>query len=117
MTSTRQKGVFHCPRCGPERPFAHKVVQRYFTLYFIPLIPMGKAGEYVECTQCSGTFGVEALHYDPAVARQKTIDHIKHLLYAVVTSAGPLTETRVAKLLDTLGRIAGLQGEPEDLRQ
>lgn len=36
-------------------------MKRYFTLYFIPLFPLGSSGQYVECANCTGTFGVEAL--------------------------------------------------------
>jgi hypothetical protein len=61
MTRTASEGLFHCPRCGPERTYRHKQVKRWFTLYFIPVIPLGLAGEYVECGSCAATFGVELL--------------------------------------------------------
>ncbi|HEY4238423.1 MAG TPA: zinc ribbon domain-containing protein [Kofleriaceae bacterium] len=56
-----RRGSFNCPRCGPGRDFEHKKVTRWFTLYFIPVIPLGTAGEYVQCRACGGTFGPEAL--------------------------------------------------------
>jgi zinc ribbon protein len=61
MSKIVQRGAFNCPRCGPGRQFAHKQVKRWFTLYFIPVIPMGTVGSYVECQQCAATFGPEAL--------------------------------------------------------
>lgn len=33
----------------------------WFTLYFIPIIPLGTRGFYIECAQCAGTFGPEVL--------------------------------------------------------
>jgi len=60
-TRVRTHGTFACPRCGPGREYAHKEVRRWFTLYFIPVIPLGTVGEYLECGSCAGTFGLEVL--------------------------------------------------------
>lgn len=45
-------------------------VRRVFTLYFIPLIPMGVAGKYVECMDCGESFAEEILDYDPEEERK-----------------------------------------------
>ena len=47
------------------RAYKHKKVTRFFTLYFIPLIPLGRLGDYVECQTCRGTFVSRVLEYDP----------------------------------------------------
>lgn len=52
VTSVAGAGTFDCPGCGPGKSYEHKKVTKYFTLYFIPLIPMGTHGEYVECQSC-----------------------------------------------------------------
>jgi hypothetical protein len=57
MESVRSTGIFNCPRCGPSKPYQHKSVNRWFTLYFIPVIPMGSVGAYVQCAQCGATYG------------------------------------------------------------
>jgi hypothetical protein len=64
-TSTFETGAFHCPRCGPNREYNHRRVKNWFTLYFIPVIPLGTRGHYVECLQCAGTFSPEVLCYTP----------------------------------------------------
>jgi hypothetical protein len=63
--STSGHGGFHCPRCQMQRQFAHKAGRTWFTLYFIPLIPMWRAGAYIQCTSCGGEFAEEAQHYQP----------------------------------------------------
>jgi len=60
-TSVVAQGDFSCPSCQSGRPYRHVVVKRWFTLYFIPVIPLGKTGEYVECTVCAKKFTIEAL--------------------------------------------------------
>ncbi len=76
---TAGQGIFNCPRCGPQKPYTHKKAKRWFTLYFIPVIPLGTAGEYLECTACAGTFDMEALHHDPAAERAEMFDRLRRL--------------------------------------
>jgi uncharacterized tellurite resistance protein B-like protein len=71
VTSTNRQGKFHCPSCGPDTRFEHKVVRRFFTLYFIPLIPLDQLGEYIECTLCAGTFTNEVLKFDPRAGQEE----------------------------------------------
>jgi hypothetical protein len=68
VTSTTTHGNFHCPACGGERPYASKRMRRFFTLYFIPLIPLDVIQEWVECARCGGTFRSEVLSRRPPVA-------------------------------------------------
>ncbi len=58
-------GRFFCPQCRQDAAYAHVRASRYFTLYFIPLIPMGKLGEYVECAECGNRFDVKILDVPP----------------------------------------------------
>ena len=65
VKSTMKEGQFLCPQCANSQNYKHKKVTRFFTLYFIPLIPLGKAGEFVECQTCKGTFVPRVLDYNP----------------------------------------------------
>jgi len=87
MDSTKESGAFHCPRCGMQRGYRWISVNRYFTLYFIPLIPMGSAGEYIKCDSCSGTYGTEVLSYDPEQGRAETVAAIRRLLVLLLVQA------------------------------
>jgi len=68
VKSTIKEGQFLCPQCATNKRFKHKKVTRFFTLYFIPLIPLGSAGEFVECQTCKGTFVPRVLDYNPQKA-------------------------------------------------
>ena len=39
---TAGQGTFHCQRCGGDREYRHKVGRRWFTLFFIPVIPLNR---------------------------------------------------------------------------
>src|SRR6185295_3634084 len=72
-TSVVQEGQFFCPRCRSNQPYKLKRVQRWFTLYFIPIIPMGVLGEYAECGQCLTTWKTEVLTAAPPADREQTV--------------------------------------------
>jgi hypothetical protein len=62
-------GIFTCPQCRHDTPYTLKKVSRYFTLYFIPLIPLGKVGEVVQCDECGTEFETDILAQSPQAAR------------------------------------------------
>lgn len=69
MTSRRktvESGRFTCPNEGQPRPFHHEEARRWFTLFFIPVIPLGRQGEWVQCGGCGATYGPEVLAQHPA---------------------------------------------------
>jgi transcription elongation factor Elf1 len=63
--STVGSGKFFCPRCRTMRAYNHQKGTRYFTLYFIPIIPMGDIGEFIECGVCGGMFQLDVLKMKP----------------------------------------------------
>ena len=55
------QGIFHCQRCGGDRPGRLKSGRRWIHVFFIPVIPLGKAGEYVQCTECGTRYSSDVL--------------------------------------------------------
>jgi hypothetical protein len=87
LDSTKESGAFHCPRCAMQRGYRWINVNRFFTLYFIPLIPLGSAGEYIKCDSCGGTYGTEVLSYNPEEDRAEMIATIRRLLVLLLVQA------------------------------
>lgn len=54
-------GFFHCPRCGGDRQFRRRSGRYFLTLFFLPVIPLKKAGEHVQCTTCRTRFAPDVL--------------------------------------------------------
>jgi len=65
-------GVFFCPGEGGDRKYEHKQARRWFTIFFIPLIPLKELGDFVECTSCENT-------YYPDVLKGKTASEIEDI--------------------------------------
>lgn len=121
VTSTKEKGLFHCPRCGPNLDYRHKSVRNFFTLYFIPIIPLNHLGEYVECQRCQGTFHHEILQYDPAAEGQMTqaifMVAAKQLMISMLLADGVIDDNEVKELQTIFEELAGVEVTEEDLRE
>jgi len=58
---TIAQGTFHCRRCGGDRQYRHRAGRRWFTLFFLPVIPLNSVGEHVQCTTCRTRYVTDAL--------------------------------------------------------
>ncbi|BBM82348.1 TerB family tellurite resistance protein [Candidatus Uabimicrobium amorphum] len=71
---TLSRGNFSCPSCTKKRSYRIIEVKKYFTLYFIPIIPLNRLGSYVECLYCKGTFKKTVLRKSKALERKAQKD-------------------------------------------
>jgi predicted nucleic acid-binding Zn ribbon protein len=58
-------GTFYCPKCQTTRNYERKQGKNYFTLYFVPIFPVGDLGEFIECQTCHTTFETDVLKLKP----------------------------------------------------
>ncbi len=77
-----ESGMFACPHEGVDRGFSKKEAKRWFTFFWIPILPLNALGEFVECDSCKSS-------YDPRVLTNPTTAQIMDNLanavrYAVV---------------------------------
>ena len=66
-------GVFHCRKCGGDRQYRHRAGRRFFTLFFIPVIPLNKVGEHVQCTTCKTRYVTDVLGLPTAAQMQAAL--------------------------------------------
>lgn len=121
ITTTPDRGQFECPQCGCTQPYNLKRVRRFFTLYFIPVIPMDKLGEYVECPGCQGTFDVRILSYDPNARAQQFealfFTAVKQIMIGVLLADGHIDDQEVRELQDRYEEITGVEIPEDELRE
>jgi len=67
---TLGRGVFFCRRCGGDREYRHRAGRRWFTLFFLPVIPLTTVGEHVQCTTCRTRYVTDVLS-QPTTARMQ----------------------------------------------
>lgn len=120
ITSSLAKGLFHCPQCEQQRSYDHKKVRRFFTLYFIPLIPLENLGEYVECQFCKGTYKEEVLRYDPRAqeeAFRQAFDYaLQRSLVLTMLADGSAQEVELQALASLYRNHAGRALSPQDIQ-
>jgi tellurite resistance protein len=54
-------GVFHCERCGGDRPYRHRLGRRWVHLLGLPIVPLDRTGEHLRCAVCRTCYRVELL--------------------------------------------------------
>ncbi len=70
---TIDQGVFHCRKCGGDRPYLHRAGRRFFTVFFIPIIPLNKVGEHVQCATCKTRYVLDVLSLPTAAQMQAAL--------------------------------------------
>jgi zinc ribbon protein len=85
---TTGQGLFHCPRCGGDRRYRHRSGRRFLTLFFIPVIPLTKAGEHVQCITCRTRYHVGALRQPTAAQMQAALPAGMRAAAATMLRAG-----------------------------
>ena len=107
VTSTFEEGSFHCPQCDESQNYRHRKVRKFFTLYFIPLIPLGSAGEYVECRNCKGTFIPRVLEKesqnDEFMAMYE--EAMRHTMIKMMLADGVIDENEKRLVLEIINRF------------
>ena len=120
ITSSLAKGLFHCPKCDQQRSYDHKKVRRFFTLYFIPLIPLQDLGEYVECQTCKGTYKEDVLRYDPRAqeeAFRQAFDYaIQRTLVLVMLADGSAQAVELQALASLYRAYGGRALGPQEVQ-
>ncbi len=121
ITTTPERGTFNCPQCASPQPYNFKRVRRFFTLYFIPVIPLDKLGEYIECPSCQGTYDVEILNYDPSQEGLQIeaffFIAVKQVMIAMLLADGIIDDGEVKMLQSVYLDLTGTEIPEEELRE
>ena len=109
-------GQFFCPREGGDRRYEHKEARRWFTLFFIPLIPLDRLGDYIECTSCKSTYYTTVLDAPTGASIQDVMTQaIRYVAVAMTLADGHVApeERRVAT--DVVRQFASVDYGESDL--
>ena len=114
------EGEYYCPECGDYRQYRKIAVTRWFTLYWIPLFPMGKpVGEYIECQSCKGTFNDRVLQFDPKGAQEKFEAAFsiaaKRVMFKLALADGHIDDAEIAQITRAFANITKREIDPADI--
>jgi len=85
---TLGRGVFFCRRCGGDREYRHRAGRRFVTVFFIPLIPLMKTGEHVQCLTCKTRYVTEVLKLPTTVQMQLAHAAGMRAMVAIILRSG-----------------------------
>jgi hypothetical protein len=100
-------GEFFCTRCGADRSYVLQAVRRWFTFFFIPLFPVGKAlDEHVRCTTCGTAFRPEVLDTPTSVQFSENLRGATRVASVAMLVAGdPASAPARAVVIDAMQRM------------
>lgn len=111
--STIATGVFYCRKCGGDRNYRHRTGRRFFTLFFIPIIPLNKVGEHVMCETCKTRYVTDVLEAPTAAAMQLAVtDGVRAMVVVMLQSGDANSVAARAKALQVVSG-AGVPGYDE----
>ena len=105
-------GSFYCPQCRSQRSYSHHKVRRFFTLYFIPIIPLDMLGEYIECDLCVGTFHPDVRNFQAQINEDnRRVEAefqiaIKRVMVMMCLADGVVDDEEIETIKQVYGRIA-----------
>ncbi len=109
VTYGSEGGQFYCPDCDSERTYKHRKVRRFFTLYFIPLIPLDLLGEYIECQTCTSTYKPSILEFDPkGSAKREEAEFrqaMRRVLVLMMLADGVVEDSEIEAIQSILGKL------------
>lgn len=113
VTYNAATGDFYCPACQGDGGYKHKRVRRFFTLYFIPVIPMNLHGEYVECERCKNAYHLDVLQFDPKAqaAEFEAEFHkaIKRVAVQMMLADGVVDDDEIRVIQEVYAELTGSQ--------
>lgn len=103
-------GIFHCQRCGGDRAYRQRTGRRWFQVCYLPLIPLARTGEHVQCATCRTAYRVEVLALPTAAQMQAALPAGTRAAATTMLRAGdPASLPARRRAIDAI-RGAGLAG-------
>ena len=121
LRKTAATGDFHCPHCSARQPYKHERLRRWFTLYFIPAIPLGSTDEQITCRTCNKSWQMSVLAHDPEKQKAAQLDRIAQdwlaSMAALAASRGGPTPEVADMIAADVTSATGVQVGPDRVRQ
>jgi len=102
------EGTFFCPSCGADRAYVLKRLRNWFTIFWIPIIPLNSKGDAVRCESCKTMYRTDVLTIPTSARLSETVRDGTRASAVVVLAAGdPADRAGRATAIEAV-RAAGL---------
>jgi hypothetical protein len=107
---TTGHGTVHCYRCGGDRPYRRCTGRRWFQVLLIPLIPLDRIGEHLQCRTCRTRYRLEVLSIPTSAAMQVALPAGALAAVTMMLQAGdPDSQAARSRAIEIV-QAAGLTG-------
>ncbi len=110
---TTGHGTLHCQRCGGDRPYQQCTGRRWFHVLQVPLIPLDRVAEHVQCRICRTRYRIEVLGLPTLTAMQAALPAGSLAAITTMLRAGDPTSVPARSRAIDIMRQAGLSGYDE----
>ena len=117
---TTDQGLFQCPAEGRDRPYRVRRARRFLHVLLVPLVPIKRLGDVVECKGCDTRFEPNVLDRPSVVRRpDPLLDAVRCSVIAITELNGGSTQAERTEAVTVIGGYAPSYGPDEfetDLR-
>jgi len=113
---TLETGRFFCPHEGGDRGYRRVEARKWFTLFFLPLIPLKVLGESVECESCERSYNESVLTMPTAAQmRDNLADAMRQAVVSMITADGVVDEAEKRAGFEVMQRFSDTPYTMDDL--
>lgn len=80
--------TFFCPTCGGDREGRLGTARRWFTFFWIPIIPLKVVGELVQCSTCQTRFEPSVLQRPTTASLSEVLSNAVRVVTVMVVRTG-----------------------------
>ena len=81
-------GTVHCQRCGGDRPYRACAGRRWLHVFFVPVVPLDRITEHVQCKSCDTRYRMEVLGLPTSAEMRKVLPAATRAATAAMLHAG-----------------------------
>lgn len=109
-------GRFHCPNEGGDRDYDLMEARRWFTLFFIPLLPLKVLGQFVACRSCGASYEPQVLTLPTtAEMEDRLTTALRHVVVAMLTADEVVDDAERRAALEVMQRFGQRPYTAEEL--
>ncbi|HZR50357.1 MAG TPA: zinc-ribbon domain-containing protein [Streptosporangiaceae bacterium] len=107
------QGTFHCRHCGGDRQYRLRAGRKWLTLFFIPVIPLARVGEHVQCQTCRTRYVTDVLCQPTTAQMQAALPAGMRAAAAAMLRSGDVGSPAARQRAITMIIGAGAEGYDE----
>jgi tetratricopeptide (TPR) repeat protein len=94
-----------CPRCGAEDSLKGIKVRSWFTIFFVPLFPIGSAHRFTQCNRCGASFAMPPEQFVGAAAKADALQLQRAISMYNSLRASPVNSITLNELMQLYASI------------